>query len=102
MASFLRQLSLKNRDETGTFGNAAMLNEAIEGTSESLVESVEALQTSNAEIRNKYAKLLACGQNAGAIMLTANAKEPLIGGINGRAFPLNELYPYFQTLLPSL
>lgn len=78
MASFLRQLSLRNKQSSDTLGTTiGTLNP--EGNELSLIESIEELNTRNTEIREKYANLLTQGastssQFQNAVMLTANAQ----------------------------
>jgi hypothetical protein len=71
MASFLRQLSLRNRQSEDPLQTA--LND--EATELSLVDSMEELNVRQAEIREKYAQLLmqrasTSAQFQNAIMLT--------------------------------
>lgn len=74
MASFLRQLSLKNRQNSDTLAIQATLNAEL-----SLVDSMEELSARQTEIREKYAQLLMQGaststQFQNAVMFTANAQ----------------------------
>lgn len=80
MASFLRQLSLRQNSDTLAIQTTTLNGEAAEL---SLVDSMEELSLKQAEIREKYAQLLIQGaststQFQNAVMLTANAQGFLL------------------------
>ena len=78
MASFLRQLSIKNRQQSDALvATVGTLNP--EAHELSLIESIEELNKKQAEIRDKYAQILVQGastsaQFQNAIMLTGNTQ----------------------------
>ncbi|KAI6177947.1 hypothetical protein M3Y98_00447600 [Aphelenchoides besseyi] len=74
MSSFLRQLSLSKKQQSSTIG---MMNKAMGQESEaelSLLESLEALNLRNEQIRERYARLLLCCDSKlrDGVMLTVN------------------------------
>jgi hypothetical protein len=78
MASFLRQLSILNRQQSDTLGaTIGTLNP--DGGDLSMAESIEELNAKQAEIRERYSQLLMQGastsaQFQNAVMFTVNAQ----------------------------